>query len=154
MPFYAMAAIPLIKELSFKVDTTQVWYADDSAAVGTITNIHTWWQSLISHRPAYGYFVTEAKTWLIMQKEVELEACNLFQGSRINIPTAGRPYLSALLGTDAFIQDFVCLKVKSWSSVIEPLTEAAASSPHTTYTTFTHGIMRLWLFLCRTIPNI
>ena len=62
-----------------------------------------------------------------LKKEVEQEDCNLFQGSGINITTARRPYLGALLGNDAFIKDLVCSKVKLRSSVIEFLTEAAAS---------------------------
>ena len=49
MPLYSMATIPLIKELSSRSDTTQAWYADDSAAMGTIANIHTWWETVVSH---------------------------------------------------------------------------------------------------------
>ena len=39
MPFlYALATVPLIKELS-SVNVQQVWYADDSAAVGSLEDI-------------------------------------------------------------------------------------------------------------------
>ena len=39
MPFlYALATVPLIKELS-SVNVQQVWYADDSAAVGSVEDI-------------------------------------------------------------------------------------------------------------------
>ena len=106
-------------------------------AVGTIANIHAWLESLISQGPVYGYYVKKAKTWLIVKKEVELEVRNLFQGLGINITTAGRPYLGAPLGTEAFIEDFVCSMVELWSSIIETLTETASSSPHAAYTIFT-----------------
>ena len=74
MPLYTMATIPLIKELSSKADTTQIWYADDTVAVGTIANIYTWWESLISHGPACGHYANKAKIRLIVKKEVELKA--------------------------------------------------------------------------------
>ena len=35
---YALATVPLIKELS-SVNVQQVWYADDSAAVGSLEDI-------------------------------------------------------------------------------------------------------------------
>ena len=37
MPFYALATIPLIRKLSAHV--TQVWYADDAAACGKISDL-------------------------------------------------------------------------------------------------------------------
>ena len=95
-----------------------------------------------------------AKTWLIVKKEVESEARNLFQGSQINITTVGRCYLGAPISTEAFIEDFVRSKVESWRSVVVSLTEAAFSSSHAAYAASPHGIMSLWLFLCRTTPNI
>ena len=113
-----------------------MWYTDYYVALGTIANIRAWWESLISHGSVYGYYANEAKTWLIMKKEVELEVCNHFQGSGINNTTAGRPYLGAPLCTEAFIEDFVRSKVESWSSIIETRTETTSSSPHAAYTAF------------------
>ena len=48
MPFYALATIPLIKTLSSHNDIRQVWYADDSAALGKISKVHQWWDALNS----------------------------------------------------------------------------------------------------------
>ena len=40
MPMYALATIPLIKKL--EGNHKQVWFADDAAAVGKITDLRTW----------------------------------------------------------------------------------------------------------------
>lgn len=61
MSFYALATLPLIKRLPTSVK--QVWYADDATAVGTISNLRTWWDALASLGPSYGYFPNAAKTW-------------------------------------------------------------------------------------------
>ena len=42
MPIYALATVPLIRELSTFAMTRQVWYADDSAAAGKISHIRQW----------------------------------------------------------------------------------------------------------------
>ena len=39
MPIYALATVPLIRELSSTSDAKQVWYANDSAAFGKISSI-------------------------------------------------------------------------------------------------------------------
>ena len=149
---YTIAIIPFMKMLSSQLEATQDWYADDSAAVQTIADIHIWWKSLVSLGPAYGYFVNDAKTWLIV-KEVESEVCDLFQGSQINITTAGKPYLGAPLGnTEAFIEDFVRSEVELWCSVVLSLTDVTFSSPHAACATFTYGIMSFWLFFVLVYP--
>ena len=45
MPMYAVATIPLIKRLPNSV--SQVWYADDAAALGSITELRKWWDNLV-----------------------------------------------------------------------------------------------------------
>ena len=50
MPMYAVATIPLIKELQQQVK--QVWYADDASAGGKIDMLQEWWKSLCSNDSA------------------------------------------------------------------------------------------------------
>ena len=40
MLFYALATIPLIKILSSHNDIRQIWYTNDSAALGKISDAH------------------------------------------------------------------------------------------------------------------
>ena len=44
MPRYSLAVIPLIRRLNGIC--RQVWYADDSAAIGKITQVREWWETL------------------------------------------------------------------------------------------------------------
>ena len=41
MAMYTLALIPMITQLSNVVK--QMWYADDAAAAGHLTDLHTWW---------------------------------------------------------------------------------------------------------------
>ncbi len=41
MPMYALATIPFIDKLPRNV--TQIWYADDSSAIGSLTSLRAWW---------------------------------------------------------------------------------------------------------------
>ena len=56
MPMYALATIPLIKELDGHCK--QIWYADDAAAVGKITDLRDWFDKLNTLGRQYGYFQT------------------------------------------------------------------------------------------------
>lgn len=44
MPTYAVATIPLIERLPDSV--TQVCYADDASALGSVANLRVWWDEL------------------------------------------------------------------------------------------------------------
>ena len=57
------------------------------------------------------------------------------------------------LGTQSYMEEFVHSKVTTWTSHIKSLTKIALSHPHATYATFTHGLLSLWQFVCRTTPN-
>ncbi len=56
---YALATIPLIKKL--EGNYKQIWYADDAAAVGKITELRKWWDKLTTAGPVYGYFPKASK---------------------------------------------------------------------------------------------
>ena len=98
--------------------------------------------------------MNNSKTWLVVKPEAEAEAREVFLDSQINVTTEGRPYLGALLGSQPYIESFVCSKVDQWRSTLSSLVDVASSSPHAAYAAFTHGISSLWTFLCRTTPNI
>ena len=56
MPYYALATVPLIKILSSHSNIRQVWYADDSVALGKISEVCQWWDTLNTQGPSFGYF--------------------------------------------------------------------------------------------------
>ena len=78
MPFHALATVPLIKELSSLI-AQQVWYADDSAAVGSLEDIRQWWDRLFNHGPLYGYFPNPKKTWLLVNESYVLLQWRFFR---------------------------------------------------------------------------
>ena len=46
MPMYALGTVPLIQQLAdFKV--SQMWYADDASAGGSLQSLRSWWDHLI-----------------------------------------------------------------------------------------------------------
>ena len=59
MAMYALALVPMIARLNDTVK--QIWYADDAAAAGQLSNLCTWWDLLCDVGPQFGYFVNSAK---------------------------------------------------------------------------------------------
>ena len=71
MPMYALATVPLIKNLTTSV--TQTWYGDNGAATGKIVNLRLWWDEISRLRPSFGYYANASKTWLVIKKEFQAE---------------------------------------------------------------------------------
>ncbi|XP_065902627.1 uncharacterized protein [Dysidea avara] len=152
MPMYALATVPLINQLHGTVD--QVWYADDACACGSIQDLLIWWNQLRIKGPAFGYFVNAPKTWLVSKERFHSIATTLFSDTDVQITSAGRPYLGAAIGSNAYVQEFVRDKVVGWSAEITRLAKFAQVQPHAAYSALTHGLSSHWLYLCRTTPNI
>ena len=73
---------------------------DDSAATGTIKQLHAWWNKLAEHGPLFGYFPNPTKTWIVVKQEHQQEASRVFVECGINITTKGRPCHGAPIGTE------------------------------------------------------
>ena len=131
-----------------------MWYADDSAATGTIKQLHTWWNRLAEHGPLFGYFPNPTKTWVVVKQEHEQEASRVFADSGINITTKGRPYIGAAVGTEEYVTEYVSSKVSEWKSSISTLSEIAKSQPHAAFSALTHGLLSKWTYLSRVQPHI
>ena len=58
------------------------------------------------------------------------------------------------LGTDAFVKEFVSMKVKKWCDQLLNLANIATIQPHVVYITFTRRFVHKLTFLARTTPNI
>ena len=145
MAMYALALVSMINHIK------QVWYADDAAAAGLLTNLRSWWDMLCDIGPQYGYFVNSSKTFLIVKEEHVVQAHSIFTDTGIQITTEGKRYLGSALGSPAFVESYVNGKVKEWSDELSKLCEFATSQPHTAFSALTHG---RWIYLSRTLPNI
>ena len=152
MPMYALATIPLIKNLDGSCK--QVWYADDAVAVGRITDLRDWWEKLTILGPKYGYFPNPSKTWLVTKEGLCHSAASIFDSTGVNVTPDGRPYLGAAIGSPAFISNYVETKVAEWIASLRTLGDIALSQPHAAYSALTHGSMSKWTYLSCTIPDI
>ena len=96
MPMYTLATVPLIKSLPDSV--TQVWYADDATALGTVSHLQAWWDAISAKGKKYGYFARAA--------------IQAFEGTNINITSDGRPHLGVPLGTQEYTDEFLAKKIE------------------------------------------
>ena len=124
---YALATIPLINLLSSIQDVTQVWYTDDASAAGGLTPLRKWWDHINSSGPAFGYHIIASKMWLLVKKQYlyMYKPRGLFKDSEVQIITQGCPYLGAPLESDAFVKEFVSMKVKEWCNQLLNLANTA-----------------------------
>ena len=83
MPMYGLATIPIIRKLDSICE--QIWFADDSAAIGKIAQLHAWWTKLIKVGPAFGYLPNPAKTWIVAKQDHLNLATDTFRGSGVNL---------------------------------------------------------------------
>ena len=86
MAMYAVAILPLIDRIKNWVK--QIWYADDAAAGGLLTDLRECWDPL--------------KTWIIVKEDHLVDAKAAFQDTDIQFTTEGKRYLGAALGTRYF----------------------------------------------------
>ena len=162
MAMYAIGIVPLIAEedkyqtdkesLGEKRDVRQVWYADDATGLGKLEGLRKWWDRLVERGRAFGYFVNEGKTVLVVKKSWEQKAKDLFRGSGIKITVEGNRHLGAAVGTDCFLEEYVCEKAKKLGREIEALADIAQHEPQAAYTAYVAVVKHKWIFLQRTIP--
>ena len=152
MHMYALATIPLIKKL--EGNSKQVWFADDVAAVGKITDLREWWDILDVFGPGYGYFPNASKTWLVTKKEYHAEATSTFAGTGVNVTSDGRPQLGAAIGSWEFVTSHENSKVNEWLSSVKCLAAIARIQPHAAFSALTHGLTSKWIYLSHTTPDI
>jgi len=151
--FYALGITPLINLLS-KINTSQIWYADDAGATGTLVQLREWWDALNSNGPQLGYFPEASKTWLVVKKPFEDEAKRIFAGTEVKITTEGRKYLGSPIGTKDFMMSFVSKVISEWVKELTDLTNISKQEPQVCYSAYVFGLSKRWLYLMRTTPDI
>ena len=152
---YALAVTPLLGKLRVKLPTIkQVWYADDSAAAGSIEHLREWWNEIQAIGPGYGYFPNSCKTHLIVKPEHVSHATAVFEGTDIKVTTSGHKHLGAVVGSSNYRDEYVSERVKEWITEIKILSDIAKSQPHAAYSAFVHGLTGHWSHIMRTIPDI
>ena len=133
----------------------QAWFTDDSAAAGLLSEIKTWWDTLLLEGTNYGYLVNSTKTWLIVKDPAKLAlAEETFKDTGVQITCEGKKHLGTALGSKCFKKDFITKKVDEWVKDIELLSTIAESQPQLAYAAFTKGLAHIWLYYMRTLEDI
>jgi hypothetical protein len=151
MPFYALALMPLMRELHGTVH--QAWYADDAQACGTLSALREWWDSLVLRGPSYGYYVNASKTMLVVKHPLRDKASSIFDRTGIQLADGARD-LGGVIGASGFVQFYVKEKVSSFCKEMEILSTIAGSSPQAAHSAYVHGLRHRWQFLQRTVPDM
>ena len=95
MALYAISVVPLINKCrnTATMDcsaATQVWFADDAAAGGSLKALHQFWNLLVRHGPAYGYFPKSSKSFLVIKPGHHADAERIFSGTGIQYTDDGQ----------------------------------------------------------------
>ena len=133
MAMYAIATMPLIKQLKVSTEVEQVWYADDSAAGGKVEKLRKWWDKILEMGPDYGYYANSSKTWLLVKEDAYEEAMQVFGATNIRITSSGWKYLGTTIGNEEFKSAYVRAKVEEWKMELEKLADIAVSQPQTVH---------------------
>ena len=149
---YAIATLPLINELEDHPNITQLWYADDSTALGSIISLLTWFENLLNVGPRYGYSPEPSKSFLIVSESLVNEATNLFNNYGVNVVT-GHRFLGGFIGDERGTTSYVKSKVQEWSHHIELLSTIAKTQPQAAFITLTKSLQHEWTFIQRVIRD-
>ena len=152
IPMYAISIIPVIRQLMGLA--RQVWYADDAAVGGGLLHLRDWWSGLLSFGHHFGYHVNAAQTWLVVKQGYLAQAQRIFDGTGIQIMSAGQPYLGASLSSWDFIADYIQDHVSQWVQGLSHLSSFAATQPHAAFAVLVHGFLSILNYYLRTTPNI
>ena len=154
--FYNQGTIPLQNILHISSpEIKQVWLADDATGAGTLANLLAWWNTIIEHGRKFGYFVNEAKSWLIIKNEEDHESAQrIFTDSGIQITTSGKRHLGAAIGSNEFRVEYSKKKIAKWQAEVEKLAEIAKTEPQAAYAAYIHGEQHRFSYFLRTIPGM
>ena len=153
MAMYAVAITPLINMIQNN-DTTQVWYADDATAGGSLLGLRRWWDTLLDKGPSFGYFPNPKKTCLVVKEGAIDAASEIFRGTGVSLVKEGKRHLGGAIGTHTFMKKYAEDKISEWVVEMECLASIAITQPHAAYAAFTHGLKHKWTYLSRVLSDI
>ena len=154
--FYNQGTIPLQNILQLiSPQIKQVWLADDATGGGSLPNLLTWWNTIITEGPKFGYIVNEPKSWLIIKDSNNVNyAKDLFKDSNIKFTTDGKRHLGAAIGSDDFRVQYCTEKISKWCDEMTRLTESSKTQPQAAYAAYIHGEQHKFNYFLRTLPGM
>ena len=152
MLMYSIAVMPLIKSIRCKEKYLQCWHADDSACAGKLFHIHSWLNRLLQLGPAYGYFAEPTKSFLVVTKQYEEEAKELFK-DHVVIVVSGHRFLGGVIGDKDSQKSYIHGKVDGWVKCVQHLSHAATKTPQAAFASMTKSLQCEWGFIQRVVPD-
>jgi len=134
-------------------EVKQVWYADDSSAVGSLAGVKKWWEYLQANGPDFGYCPKPAKTVLIKDSSQTQAAQKIFKGDGIKITDQSERLLGSLTRTESFRKQYIKNKVESWVKDLQSLSNYTQDDPQVAYSAFTKVLSSRWTHFQRTVPD-
>lgn len=71
-----------------------------------------------------GYFLNAKKCWIIAIPEKEALVREAFKDTAINVTTGGHKHLGTVVGSTAFLNEYITNKVTSWIEEVAKLAES------------------------------
>ena len=90
MHFYGLALMPLIRKLREPHKCVQSVYADDAACCGSLQDLKSWTDNLISFGKYYGYFPEPSKSRILVKDEFIEKAERIFEGYGLKFVSGSR----------------------------------------------------------------
>ena len=114
MAMYAVCTKPLIDKLgnddlyTDDAKVSQVWFADDSSAAGTLNSIMVRWVKLVEEGPKYGYFPHPSKCVIIVKDQQTKERAEELIGRYgVEVTCSGQRHLGAIIGSQQYKKEYV-----------------------------------------------
>ena len=122
MAFYAIATLHIINHLQAQHNLVrQIWYANDSSAVGRLQQLRDWWEELVTIGKGYSYYPNANKTLLLVKPDHTVAAREIFDGTGIKLVKNGAKYLGSAVGTDEFINSTAHEHTDNWRKELQHL---------------------------------
>ena len=157
MAMCALSTRPLKQALSnqtAKDEMKQVWYEDDSSAVGSLAAVKKWWEYLQASGPDFGYCPKPAKTILLIKDSSQMQAAQkIFKGDGIKITDQAERLLGSVIGTESFREQYIKNKVESWVKDLQSFSKYAQDDLQAAYSAITKVLSSRWTHFQRTVPD-
>ena len=152
MFLYAIGTLPLIRSLKTDCSCTQIWYADDASACGSLFDLHHWFELLLSQGPDFGYVANPAKCCVVVNDSFKVDAEHLF--SSLGVPVVcNHRYLGGFIGEPAGQTAFVQDKVHQWIAPVQSYSKIAGKQPQAAFSALTKSLQCEWQFLQRVVSD-
>jgi len=152
MFMYAVGMLPLIQSLHNPTRWTQLWYADDASAGGSLSDLREWFSLLCSRGPAFGYFPEPTKSFVVVSERFKGETEAVFGGLGVRVVT-GHRFLGGFIGSLSGRNEYVQSKVHKWAGYINVLADVASTQPQLACAALVHSLQHEWTFLSHVIPH-